>query len=163
MLKTYADVVHWLEQQRVPHTRDEARQSVILPVGALGPGMGLILGWNERLGLAQLLLPLELTASTERRAEILEGLGRANHALAMPGLSLEPQGGAIFYRLVVLFRRPEAGLSEEDVQGAMRTCVQTVHDFLSPLRELVTGDLSAEDLLARASALREEARARSLG
>lgn len=42
----------------------------------------------------------------------------------------------------------------------MCTCVTTVRDFLVPLRELVSGELSAETLMQRAATLREEARAR---
>lgn len=154
MILSFADLLAAFDRAKIPYAANAETQSVEVPAGAAGPGLVLLLRWSARAELVELLLPLGLTVPAERLAAALDAINRINHALVMPGMGLDPRRNALFYRLVLPRRAPEGGLSEPELRAAMQTAVNSARDFREALRQVADEGLAAEQVVARAGALR---------
>lgn len=149
IIRSYQDILDLLARDGVMHQADAADLSVRIPTQR-GPFEGvLLLRWQDRDGVMQLIHPLPLRARPDRLSTIESALLRLNHALALPAFGLDHGSGQLYYR-VTLPVVPD-GVSDRTVQSVFRATVRTVYDLLPALRRVVEEGASAEGIVADAS------------
>lgn len=149
IIRSYQDILNLLARDGILHQADPPDLSVRIPT-ARGAVEGLmLLRWQERDGVMQLIHPLPLRARADRLSEVEGAILRLNHALALPGFGLDHGSGQLYYR-ATLPVVPD-GVTDRTVQSVFRAVVRSVYDLLPALRRVVEEGASAEGVVADAS------------
>lgn len=149
IIRSYQDILDLLARDGLMHQADTADLSVRIPTQR-GPFEGvLLLRWQERDGVMQLIHPLPLRARPDRLSAVESAVLRLNHALALPGFGIDHGSGQLYYR-VTLPVVPD-GVSDRAVQSVFRAAVRTVYDLLPALRRVVEEGATAEAIVADAT------------
>ena len=134
IIRSYQDILDLLARDGLMHQADTADLSVRIPTQR-GPFEGvLLLRWQERDGVMQLIHPLPLRARPDRLAAVESAVLRLNHALALPGFGLNHQTGTLYFRVTLPVAA--AGVSPQDLQSVFRAAVRTAFDMLPALRRV---------------------------
>lgn len=151
---TFGELVSTLERLQIPHVADVARAGVEIPTRVYEGGGALVVYWDPRLALVQLVHPLGFAVPAGRRAAWFQAMAAVNHALVLPGFGSDLEAAAPYYRLVVPRRPPDGHFSDDELRQAISTAVNTVRDFREALRRVALENLDPADVLHAASALK---------
>lgn len=160
-MKSFADLLAVLEKRDVPAVVDEQRQAVEIPTFIRGEGHRAVLLWDPRATLFQVIQPLNIPVSVSDEAGVVDALARVNHQLVLPGFGYDHDRRVIYFRWVVP-RAPDGGLSEDALDRAVATVLQSCRDFLPGLRAVAEGKVNASEIIPFSAALLERERAPTL-
>ena len=149
MLRSFADLLHVLVQDGVPHQADHAESTVRIPTQRGDLDSVLLLRWQDSDGVIQFIQALPLPVSQEQVGLVCDALTRLNHAMAIPGLDLNHTHRVLAYRLYLpLYPRGEVAAGE--VQAMFRLAVKSASDMLPVLTRLLSGQVAPSDIVAAA-------------
>lgn len=157
-MNTFSDLLAVLGQRDVPTLVDEARQAVEIPTFIRGEGHRAVLIWDPRATLFQVIQPLNIPVSVSGEAGVVEAVARVNHQLVLPGFGYDHDRRAIYFRWVVP-RAPDGSMTEDALDRAVATVLQSCRDFLPGLRAVAEGKLNASEIIPYSAALLERERA----
>lgn len=149
LLTRFDDLVDLFIQDRVLHRVDVARATVTIPTRRGELDGALSIRWQARDGVAQIIQSVPLSVPTERRAALGAALVRLNHGLALPGLGMNWDTGAVYYRLTLPLR-PGGGLRPEDLRASFGFAVRTAARLLPALRRVTEEGASPDGVVADA-------------
>lgn len=155
MLTSYADLVGFLVQQKVPHYAEPSQSAVEIPTHIRGEEGRLVLFWDTRATLVHVVQPLNIAVTGEHVSELVDALVRINHTLMLPGFGFDHSRNSLYYRWVVP-RHADGSFGEDEVDRAIKTVLTTCRDFLPALRAVAQGGAAAADVLTIAEAMRIE-------
>lgn len=149
LITRFDELVELFVADRVLHRVDEARATVTIPTRRGELDGALSIRWQARDGVVQIIQSVPVLAPYER----LPALGRAilllNHGLALPGLGLNWDTGAVYYRLTLPLR-PGGGLKAEDLRASFGFAVRTAARLLPALRRVAEEGAPPDGVVADA-------------
>ena len=156
MLKSYDDLRRMLNDKGIAYRADVPESAVEIPSRIREADGRIIVLWDPRATLLHVIRPLGFTVVTARVPAFLDALARVNHSLVLPGFGFNHGDSTAYFRWVVP-RHTEGGLTEEDVNRAISTVIDSVRDFHPALQAVATGESKPEDVLAVALATKATA------
>lgn len=148
-LHTFQQLLAVLDRDGVLHQTDLNLQTASIPTRRpQGEGL-MVLKWQEREAVLQLVHALPILVPEERLSAVEGAIARLNHALALPGFGLDHETRRLYFRCVLPIGA--AGVNPADVQALFRAMVRTSLDLVPPLRRVVDGSGSAEGVVVDAS------------
>lgn len=148
-LHSFEQLLAVLDHDQVLHQTDLAAQTVSVPTRrAQGEGL-MVMRWQDREGVLQLVHALPLVVPDGSVAAIESAITRLNHALALPGFGLDHENRRLYFRAVLPITA--GGVSPADVQALFRAMVRTSLDLLPPLRRVLDGNATPEGVVVDAS------------
>lgn len=150
----FEDLIATLERLQIPHAADASRAAVEIPTRVYEGGGALVLFWDPRAALVQLVHPLGFAVPVERRPAFFQALTAVNHALVLPGFGADLDASAPYYRLVLPRRPPDGSFSDDELRQGISTAVNTVRDFREVLRRVALDGLEPDQVLAAAAAIK---------
>lgn len=154
MLASYDDLKAHLEAKQVPFEADDLRQVVEIPTYIRNENHSAVLLWDPRAILLHVIQPLPFDIPPRQEPALIEAVVRVNHSLVLPGFGYDHLARHLYFRWVVA-REPE-GLSEEALDRAIRTVLETCRDFLPTLRAVVAGRLTPAEVVEATTRQRDE-------
>ena len=149
LLRSFADLLHVLAQDGVPHQTDAEEKTVRIPTQRGDLDSVLLLRWQDGDGVIQFIQALPLSVPHEQVAVVCDALARLNHAMAIPGLDLNHTHRVLAYRLYLpLYPRGEVAAGE--VQAMFRLAVKSASDMLPVLTQLLSGQVAPSGIVAAA-------------
>ena len=157
MLTNFADLKSFLTSRGVPFAADDARQVLEIPTTIRGEAHAGVILWDPRAALLHVIQVLGVAVPPGRERDLVDAIARINHALVLPGFGFDHAAGQVYYRWVVP-RAADGGMSEEDLDRAIRTVLESCRDFLPALRAVASGEAPADQVMMFSSRLRDEER-----
>ena len=151
---SFEDLVTALDRLQIPHAADPSRAAVEIATRVYEGGGALVIFWDPRLALVQLVHPLGFAVPAERRAGFFQALVAVNHALVLPGFGSDLDASAPYFRLVLPRRPPDGSFSDDELRQGISTAVNTVRDFREVLRRVALDGLDPDQVLATAAAIK---------
>lgn len=148
-LHSFQQLLDVLTRDRVLHQADMDVQSVSIPTRRpAGEGL-MVLRWQQREAVLQLVHALPVIVPPERLGAVESAIVRLNHGLALPGFGLDHESRRLYFREVLPITAE--GVSPTDVQTLFRAMVRTSLDLLGPIRRVIDGTGSPESVVVDAS------------
>jgi hypothetical protein len=143
-LHRFADLLLYLEEDKVPHKSDVAQQVVELPV-IVAPLSGVVyIRWELKLPYIQIIHPFVAGVPEDRVQDVESAICHANTTIALPGLGFEYGKRFVYMRLCVPVY--EEGILATSFKRQVLGVLQNARDFLEPFRDVVAGRPGSEIL-----------------
>ncbi len=156
MLQSFAELKTFLEGRNIPVRADDERQVLEIPTYIRGEQHLAVIVWDPRATLMHVIQPLAVDVHPDRVAEIADALVRVNHQLVLPGFGYDHDRNTVYFRWVVP-REGDGGMSEEGLDRAIRTVLETCRDFMPGLRA-VAANMPSSEVIPFSARLKEEER-----
>jgi len=148
-IASWPDLVSYLNKQKVPHQKNDADQSIQIPIQLADFSSQLYLRWEPNLPYVQAVCPVQVGVPDDRVAAVESAIARLNHGIALPGFGYDHANKFAYFRLTIIIE--PAGM-DADFFGLMaRAVVNNAHDFHGAIAGVVHGE-SPEGALAAAVA-----------
>lgn len=158
VLGSFQALLDLLSRDGVLHQAAPDQPAVAIPT-RLGAEEGLLLmRWEPERGSVQLIQSLPVLVPPGRAGATVSALLQLNHALALPGLAMNPDDRQVTYR-VLLPLLPGLLPLEEDLRRLFRAAVRNAADVLPALRAVAEQNVDpavAVDALLRDRRLRSD-------
>ena len=160
MLTSFADLKSFLTSRGVAYAADDARQVLEIPTTIRGEAHAGVVLWDPRALLLHVIQVLRVDVPEGRELALADAVSRINHALVLPGFGFDHAARQVYYRWVVP-RAVDGGMSEDDVDRAVRTVLESCRDFLPALRAVASGEAPSDQVMMFSNRLRDEERAKA--
>jgi hypothetical protein len=155
-LTSYADLLAWLDEGKIPHTSDAATRTVEIPAdGPLQAG-AITVRWEARLPLAQIINEFIHDVPDDRVRAVETAIIRANDVNPLPGLGYDHARRVIYMRRAVPIYE---GIREKNFRKQIVGVVAVARDFTGAFKAIVAGkpgesvmELALQDAQARQNA-----------
>lgn len=154
-ITSFSDLCGVFEDRQIPFHREDVHSALEIPTRIRGEQFVAVLVWDPRAKLFQVVQPLIFDVPADRHADIAMALVHVNHALVLPGFGLDPHLNRLYYRWVVP-RQEDGSMLVRDLDKAVQAVLDTCRDFLPPMRALVAGEITPDQVLQQASELRDQ-------
>lgn len=156
MLQSFAELKSFLEGRKIPLRADDERQVLEIPTYIRGEQHLALIVWDPRATLVHVIQPLSIDTAPDRVTQMTDALARVNHQLVLPGFGFDHDRNTVYFRWVVP-RESEGGMTEEGLDRAIRTVLETCRDFMPGLRE-VGAHMPSSEVIPYSMKLKEEER-----
>jgi len=157
LLHSFAELKDFLKGRDIPIAFDDARQAVEIPTYIRSEAHSAVILWDPRAILLQVIQPLHVEVPLEYEGRIADAITRINHQLVLPGFGYDHERHAVYFRWVVP-READGSLSEDALDRAIRTVLQSARDFLPGLRAVAAGQTPAAEVVAYSMGILEQER-----
>lgn len=157
-IQSYNDLLAALTRDGVMHRASPAERSVMIPTRVGGADAAMILRWAPDQGALHVVQSLPVSAPAESHGRLNHALILLNHALALPGLTLDMERGLLFYRSLLPILRVAPPLLE-DLRRLFSLVVRNSADVTPALAEIIAGARPPEDVVSGWLSAQRERRA----
>lgn len=133
LLPDFPSLLEFLSEQQAPHVRDPGAPAVILHSRLGQQRAPVSVRWVVGDGAVYIEQQVPVHVPQGRVAEVAILVARINHALQVPGFGLDPDTGALTFRLVALLDL-DGMLPVQHLQDLLATAAHTVGDHLAVLQ-----------------------------
>ena len=147
-LAKYEDLLAYLDENNVPHTKKPEQLAVEVPVAP--PLTGLVyVRWEKTLPYLQIVFPFGGEVPEARVAEVESAICHANTSVALPGFGFEYVKRFIYMRLCVPVYD---GITPAHFQRQVLGVLQNAKEFVAAFGDVAVGGKPGKDILALAQA-----------
>ena len=146
LISSYADLVAYLEGDRVLHQADAAAKSVTIPTEQKGIQGFQVIRWQDADGVVQFIQSMLREIPGDRMPVLESAVCRLNHALAWLGLDLNRAHGLLAFR-VALPIFPRGAIEAREIQAAFRAAVKVGADLAPVLARVVSGQIAPDAVI----------------
>lgn len=155
-LTSYADLLAWLDEGKIPHTSNPEARTVEIPAeGPLQAG-AVTIRWEAKLPLAQIIHVFVTDVPDDRVRAVETAIIRANDVNPLPGLGYDHASRVIYMRRAVPIYE---GIREKNLRKQIVGVYAVARDFLGAFKAIVAGkpgesvmELAIQDAQARQNA-----------
>lgn len=137
-IRSYNDLIDLLVADGVPHQASPAERGALVPTRMNGLEAAIILRWSPEQGALHVVHTFPGLVPTEARPAVLRAITLLNHALALPGLSMDVDQGALYYRSLLPILRAAPPLAE-DLRRLFSLVARNGAELLAVVVKVVSG------------------------
>ncbi len=143
-LRSYDELVAFLEAQKIPHKVDAANHAVLVatPPPAL-PG-GAIVRWETKIPYLQIIQQITAPVPDERVRELETAISHINDTAMIPGYGFSYAGKVVYYRLSVPIY--DGSISSDSLDRAITAVLNNAAQLEPALKKVVEGAAGASVL-----------------
>jgi hypothetical protein len=137
LIRSYADLVEAIRNDRVPHTTIDSEEAVEFIVNRPPLHTTAAIVWNARALLVQFAVPLPFVVPVDRVPMIESAVARLNHVLILPGFDINHATNCAYYR-TVLSRRMDGSIDYEEVKRGLVSSTNAAYEYFPLLRAVAS-------------------------
>jgi hypothetical protein len=138
LLKTYQDLLDLLNHDSVLHKADNEKMSATMPTKRKDLDGVMIIRWQQKDGVVQFIQTMPIDIPEARVAAVETAMMRLNHAMAVPGFSLDHTNRMAYFRMVVPFQ-PRGFLQDNELRAYFQVTLRQAAEFYDPLKRVAAG------------------------
>jgi hypothetical protein len=142
LITSFTELVAQLEADKVPHRVDADAQVVHLPAASPALAGPLYIRWDKQLPFIQIVQTMINVVPRERVSDVEAAMGRLNAVAAFPGLGLEYQTFALYFRATATL--DEGSVRTATLRHIIQVTIANALEFLPAMTDIVAGAAGAD-------------------
>lgn len=145
-ISDFQALVELLDRDSVTHQTEMEEQYVLIPTEKGGMDSVFVIRWAADDGVVHFLhqIPVKLPEQSIKSVEA--AMIRLNHAIPVPGLGVNHDSQAMYFRMTVPFK-PRGGLTPEEVRAYFSYTLEQSEQWRPVLEAVIKGEAPAEAIV----------------
>lgn len=146
VVSSFEDLTASLSRLGINHQKNDEQQFVLMTVENENFKAAQVIRWAAPDGVVHFIQVIPLRAPEENLPAIESSILRLNHIYPVPGLGVNHETNALYFRMTVPLA-PRGHLRENEVKDYISYCVRQAIQFTPTLTEVAQGRISPKDVL----------------